>query len=90
MTHVAWEFEGELQMSLPDREWGAAGVLSQVMPRCSFSWAEMCVQASASKTVPETSFQGKIKPILLAFQQELFFSRVYCAFGVLRPGGQEK
>ena len=77
-------------MSLPARERGAAGVSSQLTPRCSFSKAGMRVGASASKTARETSFQGKIKPILLAFQQELLSSRVCGAPGTLGPGGQER
>lgn len=62
-------------MSLPAHEQGAAGVLFQLTPRCSFSQAGLHVQASASKTMPETAFQGKIKPILLAFQWELLPSQ---------------
>lgn len=66
------------------------GVSSQLMPRRSFSWAGVCVRPSTSKTVPETTFQGKIKSIFLAFQQELLSSQVCSGPGELRPGVWEK
>lgn len=53
---------------------GILNVCKDLMPahaKVQLQWPEMCVQAPASKAEPETSFQGKRKPVLFVFQQEL-------------------
>lgn len=71
MTGMAWKSRGNYKclcwsVGCKDLIPAHAKVLLQ--------WPEMCVQASASKAVPETSFQGRRKPISLVFRQELLSS----------------
>lgn len=75
MTCMAWQSRGNYKclcwsMSCKD--------LNPAHAKLQLQSSEMCVQASASKAVPETSFQGKRKPILLVFQQELLWECFGC------------